>query len=86
MRRADGVAEHFRVEQNRALLERIANATGGTYFALADAAKIPEVVRFSEAGLVERRVLDLWNMPIVFLALLLLKGTEWILRLVWGRL
>lgn len=86
VRRADGVAEHFRVEQNRALLERIANATGGTYFALADAAKIPEVVRFSEAGLVERRVLDLWNMPIVFLALLLLKGTEWILRLVWGRL
>ena len=86
VRRADGVAEHFRVEQNRALLERIANATGGTYFALADAAKIPEVVRFSEAGLVERRVLDLWNMPIVFIVLLLLKGTEWILRLVWGRL
>ncbi|HEX6994054.1 MAG TPA: hypothetical protein VF339_07880 [Gammaproteobacteria bacterium] len=86
VRRADGVAEHFHVEQNRALLERIANATGGTYFALADAAKIPEVVRFSEAGLVERQVLDLWNMPIVFVVLLLLKGTEWILRLLWGRL
>jgi len=86
VRRADGVAEHFRVEQNRALLERIAAATGGTYFALADAAGIPEAVRFSEAGLVERQVLDLWNMPIVFLVLLLLKGTEWILRLFWGRL
>lgn len=86
VRRADGVAEHFRVEQNRALLERIAAATGGSYFALSDVARIPEAVRFSEAGLVERQVLDLWNMPIVFLVLLLLKGSEWLLRLFWGRL
>jgi hypothetical protein len=31
-------------------------------------------------------VLDLWNMPIVFIVLLLLKAGEWVLRLVWGRL
>lgn len=86
VRRADGVAEHFRVEQNRALLERIASVSGGRYFSLADIGSVPEAVRFSEAGLVERRVLDLWNMPAVFLLLLLLKGTEWLLRLFWGRL
>ena len=85
-RRADGVIEHFRVEQNRALLERIAGVTGGSYFSLADVGRLAEAVRFSDAGLVERQVLDLWNMPAVFLLLLLLKGTEWLLRLYWGRL
>ena len=86
VRREDGIAEHFHVQQNRALLERLASATGGRYFALADAADIPEAVEFSEAGIVERQLLDLWNMPINFLILLLLKAGEWLLRLRWGRL
>ena len=86
VRRADGVAEHFQVQQNRTLLERLSAATGGRYFALDDAAAIPEAVRFSEAGVVERQLLDLWTMPINFLLLLLLKGGEWLLRLRWGRL
>ena len=86
IRREDGVAEHFRIQQNRPLLERLASATGGRYFALADAAEIPEAVQFSDAGVVERRLLDLWNMPINFLLLLLFKAGEWLLRLRWGRL
>jgi hypothetical protein len=86
VRREDGVAEHFRIQQNRPLLERLAGATGGRYFALADAAAIPEAVQFSDAGVVERRLLDLWNMPINFLLLLLFKAGEWLLRLRWGRL
>ena len=60
--------------------------TGGRYFSVADIDKLFEAVQFSEAGVPERRVLDLWNMPIVFLMLLLLKGGEWLLRLRWGRL
>ena len=55
-------------------------------FTLADVGKLPEAVSFSDAGSVERTVLDLWNMPIIFLALLLLKAGEWLLRLYWGRL
>jgi uncharacterized membrane protein len=86
IRREDGVAEHFRIQQNRPLLERLADATGGRYFALADAGAIPEAVQFSDAGVVERRLLDLWNMPINFLLLLLFKAAEWLLRLRWGRL
>ena len=86
VRRQDGVAEHFRVQQNRPLLERLAVATGGSYFALADSDGIPEAVQFSEAGIVERQILDLWNMPALFLLLLLLKAGEWLLRLRWGRL
>jgi uncharacterized membrane protein len=86
VRREDGVLEHYRVQQNRPLLERLAAATGGNYFAVADVNRLPEAVSFSEAGSVERQVLDLWNMPIVFLMLLLLKAGEWLLRLYWGRL
>jgi uncharacterized membrane protein len=86
VRREDGVAEHYHTQQNRALLERIAAATGGSYFAVSDVGKLPEAVKFSDAGTVERQILDLWSMPIIFLALLVLKSAEWLLRLYWGRL
>jgi uncharacterized membrane protein len=86
VRREDGVIEHYRVQQNRALLERLAAATGGTYFAVDDVSRLPEAVSFSEAGSVERQVLDLWNVPVAFLLLLLLKAGEWLVRLYWGRL
>jgi len=86
VRREDGVAEHYHTQQNRPLLERIAAATGGKYFTVTDIAKLPEAVKFSDAGTVERQVLDLWSMPAIFLALLLLKSAEWLLRLYWGRL
>jgi uncharacterized membrane protein len=86
VRREDGVIEHYHVQQNRALLERLSAATGGTYFAVDDVSKLPEAVSFSEAGSVERQVLDLWNIPLAFLLLLLLKSAEWLVRLYWGRL
>jgi len=86
VRREDGVIEHYHVQQNRLLLERLAAATGGSYFSVTDVSRLPEAVSFSDAGSVERQVLDLWNMPIVFLLLLLLKAGEWLLRLYWGRL
>jgi hypothetical protein len=60
VRREDGVSEHFQVQQNRPLLERLAAATGGRYFTLGTAEDIPEAVQFSEAGIVERRLLELW--------------------------
>jgi uncharacterized membrane protein len=86
VRREDGVIEHYHVQQNRPLLERLSAATGGTYFAVDDVSKLPEAVSFSEAGSVERQVLDLWNIPLAFMLLLLLKSAEWLLRLYWGRL
>src|SRR5688572_10286685 len=46
VRREDGVIEHYRVQQNRPLLERLAAATGGTYFAVDDVSRLPEAVSF----------------------------------------
>ena len=86
VRRATGVSEHFQIQQNRPLLARLASLTGGRYFTLGQLDELPETIQFSEAGIVERELLDLWNMPFVFLLLLLLKAGEWVLRLFWGRL
>ena len=86
VRRATGISEHFQIQQNRPLLERLASLTGGRYFTLGQLDELPETIQFSEAGIVERELLDLWNMPFVFLLLLLLKAGEWVLRLFWGRL
>jgi hypothetical protein len=84
--RNDGVAEHFATHQHRALLERIANATGGRYWPLNQLEGLASAIPYSKAGIIERQTLDLWNLPIVFLTLLALKLGEWLLRLRWGRL
>ncbi|HKQ16231.1 MAG TPA: hypothetical protein VJT80_22620 [Steroidobacteraceae bacterium] len=84
--RNDGVAEHFATNQHRAVLERLAAMTGGRYWPLADLEGLANAIPYSKAGVVERQTLDLWNLPVVFLLLLLLKVSEWLLRLRWGRL
>lgn len=85
-RRNDGVVEHFNTQQNRPLLERIAETTGGRYWRLDQLGGLADAMRYSKAGVVERQTLDLWNLPAVFLLLLILKAAEWLLRLSWKRL
>jgi len=79
-----GAAEFFSLRQNRALLEQLAQATGGHYWTLATLAGLPEAIRYSPAGVKEQQTKPLWDMPINFLLLILLKTTEWILRRKWG--
>jgi uncharacterized membrane protein len=82
--RMDGVAENFHTEQNRDLLERLATQTGGQYWKPADLGKLAAAIPFSEAGMTMRETKDLWNLPLVFLVLLLLRFSEWWLRRKWG--
>ncbi|MGC4029052.1 MAG: hypothetical protein QM696_09290 [Steroidobacteraceae bacterium] len=86
LRREDGAQEQFAAWQHRALLERIAGQSGGRYWTLADLEQLPEAIRYSRAGMVERQTLDLWNIPLVFLLLAALKSAEWLLRRRWRRL
>jgi hypothetical protein len=86
VRRVDGVLEQFGSWQHRPMLERIARETGGRYWSLDDLAGLPEAIRYSHAGMVESSTLDLWNAPLGFLLLALLKGGEWLLRRRWRRL
>ncbi|HEX3748155.1 MAG TPA: vWA domain-containing protein [Bryobacteraceae bacterium] len=82
--RMDGVAENFHIEQNRDLLERLASQTGGRYWKPAELEKLADAIPFSEAGVTVRETKDLWNLPLVFLVLLLLRFSEWWLRRKWG--
>jgi hypothetical protein len=83
-RRENGIAESFHREQNRDLLEKLASETGGHYFRARDANRLVDEISYSEAGITARESMDLWNMPIVFLIALLLRGSEWLLRRKWG--
>jgi uncharacterized membrane protein len=83
-RRDDGVAEHFRAEQNRELLEKLSSQTGGRYYKASEIARLGKEINYSEAGITVRETRDLWNMPIIFLAALLLRSGEWLLRRKWG--
>ncbi len=80
----DGVAENFRAEQNRELLEKLAEQTGGRYYRPEEVGRLSEEISFSEAGITVRETHDLWNLPAVLLGLLLLKAAEWFLRRKWG--
>jgi uncharacterized membrane protein len=82
--RMDGVAENFHTEQNRELLEHLAAQTGGQYWKPADLGKLAANIPFSEAGVTTRETKELWNLPLVFLILLLLRFSEWWLRRKWG--
>ncbi len=83
-RREDGVAEHFHVEQNRDLLEKLSSETGGRYYRPDEAGKLAKDITYSEAGITVRETRDLWDMPVIFLLIAGLRAAEWTLRRKWG--
>ncbi len=82
--RIDGVAENFHTLQNRELLEKLATETGGRYWKADELGRLPSEISYSDAGISTRDIKELWNMPVVFLWLLLLMAAEWLLRRKWG--
>jgi uncharacterized membrane protein len=83
-RREDGVAENFHTSQNRELLEKLSEQTGGRYYKPSDASKLSSEISYSEAGITTRETRDLWDMPALFLLVLSLRASEWLLRRRWG--
>jgi hypothetical protein len=83
-RREDGVAENFRTSQNKELLQKLSDQTGGRYYTASDASKLAGEISYSEAGITTRETRDLWDMPIVFLLALGIRASEWLLRRKWG--
>src|SRR5439155_18327252 len=82
--RTDGVAENFHTEQNRQLLEKLAAETGGRYWRPQELSRLSSEIPYSAAGITLRETKDLWNMPAVFLLMLGLRSSEWLLRRKWG--
>ena len=84
LRRENGVAENFHLEQNRDLLEKLSAQTGGHYYRPNEVSRLGNDISYSDAGITVRETKDLWDMPIVFFAALLLCCAEWLLRRRWG--
>jgi hypothetical protein len=85
-RRDDNIVEHFDMRQHRAVLQRLAADTAGRYWQLDQLDALSAAIPYTKSGIVERQMLPLWNLPFVFLVLLMLKLGEWWLRLRWGTL
>lgn len=83
-RREDGMQEFFRTEQNRELLERLAQQTGGRYYRPSETAALAKEIELSEAGITVRETRPVWNAPAAFLLLAGLKTAEWLVRRRWG--
>ena len=81
--RFDQGQEAFNIRQNRDLLERLSQATGGAYWTPAQWGEVSDAISFSTAGITEQQISYLWDAPLFFLLLLILKTCEWLLRRRW---
>jgi hypothetical protein len=79
-----GDAEYFDAAMRAPLLRRIAEDTGGRFFTPANAAALPEAISYSGRGVTVVEERDLWDMPVLFIALVGLVGAEWGYRRVKG--
>lgn len=85
VRAGSGAREAFAPTRDAALLGRIAELTGGRYFADGDVSALADLLAFSGTGVRSVTVMPLTNLPILFLLLVGLKLAEWGLRRRWGR-
>ena len=72
-----GDAEYFDAAMRAPLLKRIAEETGGRFFTPANAAALPEAVSYTGRGVTVVEERELWDMPVLLMALVALVGTEW---------
>jgi hypothetical protein len=78
-----GQAEHFNIRSNPGLLQRLSEVTGGRSLAMSELGALPDLLRYASSGITEQEHRSIWDAPIFFLLLLLLKATEWLLRRHW---
>ena len=77
---AESYAEFTNAELNAQLLQTLANTSGGRYYTLEDAPQMVNHIPLVESAtsrLVEEEV---WDMPLIFVIVILLLGLEWFLR------
>jgi hypothetical protein len=76
--------EFFGAARRTQLLQRIADDTGGQFYTRNNVSRLPEDLTISGAGVTLVDELDLWDMPALFLLMLLLMGAEWGYRRIRG--
>ena len=76
--------EYTNAELDSGLLTRIAESSGGKYFALADSDALAEAVEFTPNAYSVQVQIDLWDRPWLLALLVLLLFSDWILRRLRG--
>jgi uncharacterized membrane protein len=83
VRAAPEDAEYFDAAMHAALLQRIAQETGGRFYRADAIGSLADDVKYSGRGVTAVEERELWHMPILLLALLTLTCAEWALRRRW---
>jgi hypothetical protein len=76
--------EFFGAARRTSVLQRIADDTGGRFYTADDVSTLPEDITVTGAGVTLAEEHDLWDMPALFLLMLLLMGAEWGFRRIRG--
>lgn len=70
-------AEYTMAEMRRPFLQRVADETGGRFYTPATVGTLPEDIAMTKRGVTVVSQKDLWDMPVIFLALVGLISAEW---------
>jgi uncharacterized membrane protein len=84
VRSAPGEQEYFDATLRTGTLRRIADETGGRYYAAGDIVTLADDLRYTGRGVTTVEEHDLWNMPIVLMLIVGLLSAEWGYRRVVG--
>ncbi|MEQ1868762.1 MAG: glutamine amidotransferase [Vicinamibacterales bacterium] len=76
-RSSAGDSEYFDAPMRASLLRRMAEETGGHFFAAERVAELPEAINYNGKGVTVVEERDLWDMPINLMAILALVAAEW---------
>jgi uncharacterized membrane protein len=74
---AEPQEEFFGAEMRGSLLRRIAGETGGRFYTPDNVRNLAEDIALGGRGVTVVREMDLWDMPAIFLLLVMLLGAEW---------
>jgi uncharacterized membrane protein len=84
VRAAPGEQEYFDATLRAGTLRRIAEETGGRYYAAAGIDTLADDLRYTGRGVTTVEEHDLWQMPIVLMLIVALLSAEWGYRRVVG--
>ena len=76
--------EYTNAEKDAGLLARIAEASGGSYFNLAEVDSLVDVVEFTPNAYSREVQIDLWDQPWLLGLLILIMSIDWIARRMRG--
>ncbi|MDZ7265784.1 MAG: glutamine amidotransferase [candidate division KSB1 bacterium] len=73
-------AELANADLQTALLQRLAEITGGRYFHIDQSQDLPDAITVARSSFAKLTEHDIWDAPIFFLLLVALLASEWFLR------